>query len=150
MRIIKLSDKDIDFPDRASVDTYFEVTLPGRDPIGQFLLTQGRIAENGIHANETIIFSYATEITHIARAASGRCERGGDNDHKYPYYFLVDMNTISPAQGKLSALEASLTALGLHKNIVHTQGWPRIPDSPEVEHLWNGLRRPEQATKTLC
>jgi hypothetical protein len=61
MRIIKLSPRDIDFPDRVGVDTYFEVTLPNRNPIGQFLLTQGRIAEYGIEAGELIIFSYKTE-----------------------------------------------------------------------------------------
>lgn len=145
MRIIKLSSKDIDFPNRASVDTYFAVKLPKRTPAGQFLLTKGRIAGGGIETGEAIIFSYATEITHIARAATGRCENGGDDNHTYPFYFVVDMNTLSSAQGNLSDVEARLTALGPCKNIVRTQCWPRILNSPEVDRIWNGLRRPEQA-----
>ncbi len=145
MRIIKLSSKDIDFPDRASVDTYFEVKLPNRNPAGQFLLTQGRIADGGIETGEAIIFSYATEITHIARATTGRCAHGGDDNRTYPFFFVVDMKTLSSAQGNLSDVEARLTALGLRKKIVRTQGWPRIPDSPEVDRIWNGLRKPEQA-----
>lgn len=148
MRIIKLSSKDIDFPDRASVDAYFTVKLPNRNPAGQFLLTQGRIADGGIDTGEAIIFSYATEVTHIARAASGRYDNGGDNNRTYPFYFVVDMNTLSSAQGNLSDVEASLTGLGRRKNIVRTQGWPRIPDSPEVDRIWNRLRKPKQAPAT--
>ena len=48
MRIIKLSDRDSDFPDRASVDIYFSQTLQNRNPVGKFLLTKGSIARNGI------------------------------------------------------------------------------------------------------
>lgn len=76
MRINKLSPKDIDFPDRDSVASYFIDRLPNRNPVGQFLLTQGRIA-----------------------------------------------------------------AVGIQKNIVRTQGWPRIQDSLEVDQIWNALKR---------
>jgi len=145
MRIIKLSPRDIDFPDRVSVDTYFEVILPNRNPVGQFLLTQGRIAESGIEAGEPIVFSYQTEITHVARAASSRLANSQHDRVTYPYYFLVDMNTICLAQGNLADVEAMLAAVGVQKNIVHTQGWPRIQNSPATDQIWNALKRmPEQ------
>jgi hypothetical protein len=145
MRIIKLSQRDNDFPDRVSVNTYFEVTLPNRSPVGQFLLTQGRIAKQGIEAGETIIFSYETEITHIARAASCRLVNSQGDSVTYPYYFLVDMSTISLAQGNLANVEAELAVVGVQKNIVRTQGWPRIQNSPEIDKIWNDLKRmPEQ------
>lgn len=141
MRIIKLSPKDIDFPDRVSVDTYFEVTLPNRNPVGQFLLTQGRIAERGIEAGEPIIFSYKTEITHVAKAASCRLVNSQGDSVTYPYYFLVNISTICLAQGSLADIEAELAAVGVQKNIVHTRGWPRIQDSPAIEQIWLAWRQ---------
>lgn len=140
MRIIKLSPKDVDFPNRESVDEYFNNTLRGRDPVGKFLLTKGRISANGIAAGETIIFSYETEITHIAKASSGRRENLDDDRENYPYYFLVDVNTIVNAQGNLDAVESSLAELGINKNIVRTQGWPLIPDTPKVTAIWHSLK----------
>jgi hypothetical protein len=140
MRIIKLSPKDVDFPNRESVDEYFNNILRGRDVAGKFLLTKGRISANGITAGETIIFSYETEITHIAKASSGRRENFDLDRESYPYYFLVDVNTIVPAKGYLYAVESSLAELGIIKNIVRTQGWPLIPDTPKVAEIWHSLK----------
>lgn len=145
MRIIKLSPRDIDFPDRVSVDRYFEVTLPNRNPVGQFLLTQGRIAESGIEVGEPIVFSYETEITHVAKAATCRLVNLQGDSVTYPYYFLLNMSTICLAQGRLADVEAELAIAGVQKNIVRTQGWPRIQDSPAIDQIWNALKRePEQ------
>lgn len=141
MRIIKLSPKDISFPDRSSVDSYFELELPNRRPAGQFNLTQGKIAENGITIGESIIFSYQTEITHIARAGSGKLVRSENNIGKYPFYFIIDLATVFPAQGNLADVEASLASVGIHKNIVNSRGWPRIPDSVAVEEIWKELEK---------
>lgn len=141
MRIIKLSPRDIDFPDRVSVDTYFEVTLPNRNPIGQFLLTHGRIAEYGIETGELIIFSYKTEITHVGKAASCRLVNSQRDSETYPYYFLVDMSTICLAQGSLADVEAEFASAGVQKNIVHTQGWPQIQDTPASDQIWNARKR---------
>lgn len=140
MRIIKLSPKDYDFPDRSSVDAYFLTKLPSRNPVGQFLLTQNKIAETGIVIGESIIFSYITEITYIAKAASGRIEHLGDDSDTYPYFFIVDMSTVHHANGNLAEVEVALSALGIHKNIVRTQGWPRIPDSHDVDQIWDSLK----------
>jgi hypothetical protein len=140
MRIIKLSPKDVDFPNRESVDEYFNNKLRERDPAGKFLLTKGRISANGISAGETIIFSYVTEIMYIAKALSGRRENFDVDREIFPYYFLVDINTIVPAQGNLDTVESSLAELGIIKNIVRTQGWPLIPDTPKVAEIWHSLK----------
>lgn len=140
MRIIKLSPRDVDFPNRESVDKYFSNTLYGRNPVGKFLLTRGRISANGIMAGEAIIFSYKTEITHTAKASSGRRENIEENRDIYPYYFVVDVDTVMPANGKLEDVESSISGLGIDKNIVRTQGWPTIPDTPQVAGIWNSLR----------
>jgi hypothetical protein len=139
MRIIKLSSKDIDFPDRAGVVNYFEVKLPNRDPVGQFLLTKGRIREGGIEDGEPLIFTYKGQITYTAKASSGRFTNSGSDRDTYPFYFIVDVNTIAPAQGSLADLEAKLRDLGAHNNILLTRGWPRIEDSREVDRIWNEL-----------
>lgn len=138
MRIIKLSKKDPDFPYRSSVDDYFQNKLPNRNPPGKFLLTKGRIAENGISKGELLVFSYKTEIIYVAKAGSCRLPNLSDDNKKYPFYFIVDMNSIFNAKGDLANIEAALPKV--KKNIVHTQGWPRIPDSPEIYDIWNELK----------
>jgi hypothetical protein len=145
MRIIKLSSKDISFPTRASVATYFEVELPNSSPVGQFLFTKGRIRKDGIDDGEPIIFSYQSQIAYIAKASSGRVANLGGERQTYPFYFLVDTSTIAPAQGNLADVETKLGGLGIHKNIVRTRGWPQIPDSDEVNRIWNGLKSPNKA-----
>jgi hypothetical protein len=140
MRIIKLSDHDKEFPDRASVDTYFANTLPNRNPVGQFFLTSGRIAHGGIAPGEPLIFSYKTEIVYAARAASGRLPNSQNNNNLYPFYFVVDMATISVAQGMLSDVEHALAAAGINRNIVRTQGWPIIHDLQIAQNIWDEVR----------
>ncbi len=139
MRIIKLSKKDPDFPDRSSVDDYFQNKLPNRNPPGKFLLTKGRITETGISKGELLVFSYETEITYVAKAASYRLPNSNYDNKKYPFYFIVDIESISKAKGDLVDIEAALPKK-VKKNIVHTQGWPRIPDSPEIYDIWNKLK----------
>ena len=140
MRIIKLSDKDIDFPDRKRVEFYFQSKLPDRNPPGKFLLTKGRVAKDGIEIGEQIIFSYKTEITHIALSASGRIDNTDDDKNMYPFYLVVDMDSLFPAKGNLSDIESMFSKAGIEKNIVRTQGWPSIPDSPVTENIWNNLK----------
>jgi len=121
MRIIKLSPEDIDFRDSDAVTRYFKVKLPKRDPVGQFLLTKGRIRNEGIGDGERIIFTYKCEIRYVAKASSGRLTNSGNERDKYPFYFIVDVNTITPAQGSLADLEVKLKNLDiLKKNIIRT------------------------------
>lgn len=133
MRIIKLSAKDCEFPDRPSVDVYFTENLPTREPVGKFLITHGRIRSDGIRLNEIVIFSYKSELTHTAKAASGRLRNTDENNAQYPWYFLVDVDTIRSQKGKLCDIEEGLLQRGMKRNLVQTRGWPTIRDH-EVEN----------------
>lgn len=139
MRIIKLSDRDKDFPNRESVEYYFQNKLPNRKPPGKFLLTKGRIAINGIESGEQLIFSYKTEILYIALSASGRMENLDEDVDMYPFYFVIDMDSITPAKGSLSDIESICSKAAINKNIVRAQGWPCIKD-PVTEIIWRTLK----------
>jgi hypothetical protein len=139
MRIIKLSDKDKDFPTRESVDYYFQHKLPNRNPPGKFLLTKGRIAKDGIESGEQLIFSYKTEILYISLSASGRLDNFDKDADTYPFYFLVDIESITPARGFLSDIESICLEAEINKNIVRSQGWPRIQE-PVTEIIWSILK----------
>jgi hypothetical protein len=139
MRIIKLSDKDKDFPTRERVDYYFQHKLPNKNLPGKFLLTKGRIAKDGIESGEQLIFSYKTEILYIALSASGRIENLDEEVDMYPFYFLIDMDSLTPAKGLLSDIESICFNYEINKNIVHSQGWPRIQE-PVTEIIWDILK----------
>jgi hypothetical protein len=139
MRIIKLSDKDKDFPNRESVDYYFQHKLPNKNPPGKFLLTKGRIAKDGIERGEQLVFSYKTEILYIALSTSDRMDNLDKDSDTYPFYFLVDMDSITPARGFLSDIELICLEAEMDKNIVRSQGWPRIQE-PVTEIIWSTLK----------
>lgn len=139
MRIIKLSDRDKDFPDRKSVDYYFQHKLTNKKPPGKFLLTKGRIAKDGIKSGEQLIFSYKTEILYIALSASSRMENLDEDVDMYPFYFVIDMNSIIPAKGNLSDIESICFKAEINKNIVRAQGWPCIQE-PVTKIIWESLK----------
>jgi hypothetical protein len=139
MRIIKLSHRDKDFPNRKSVDYYFLHKLSNRNPAGKFLLTKGRIAKDGIEIGEQLIFSYKTEILYMALSASGRIENLDEDVDMYPFYFLIDMDSLTPAKGNLSDIESLCVDAGINKNIVRAQGWPFIQE-PVAETIWDNLK----------
>jgi hypothetical protein len=144
MRIIKLSPEDLSFPDRRSVDMYFEQRLPNRIPEGQFFITKGRIAKDGIKKGELLIFSYRNEIVYIAKAKSDRFINDGIEKSTYPYYFCVDCSTIEKGRGSLAELEEALR--GKHsqfRDLVKAQGWPRLDESPDVEMIWDHFKQPK-------
>jgi len=96
---------------------------------------------DGIDDGEPLIFTYKGDIVYVAKASSGRFTNLSSERDKYPFYLIVDVNTIAPAQGSLAVLEFMLRNLGvLKKNILRTQGWPQIEDSPEVNQIWNELK----------
>jgi hypothetical protein len=141
MRIIKLSKKDKDMATPLRVDNYFENTLPNRTPPGKFLVTKGRIAENGLHYSEKLIFSYEGKIIYVAKILSSRNENVGFDSADYPFYFTIDLSTLSRAKGTLMGLEDKLGQKGLlSKNIVQSQGWPRLEDSPALDLIWEDLK----------
>lgn len=140
MRFIKLSHDDIDFPDRDSVDVFFNSSLPENRPAGKFLITKGRIGESGLEVGELLVFSYKTKVTHLAKAASGRLENFGNDKFDYPYYFLVDMDTVKISKDiGLAEVERILDEVGIVKTLVNTQSWPKLADSKLLEQIWEGL-----------
>ena len=140
MRIIKLSNKDKSFPDRKRVDSYFLKKLPNRNPPGKFRLTQGRVAKDSIEIGEKLIFSYKTEIIYIGLSASGRIDNSDEDMDMYPFYFIIDIDSLVPAKGNLSDIESMFLKAGIKKNLVSTRGWPRIQDSPVTKSVWNNIK----------
>ena len=136
MRIIKLSANDEDMRTRDMVDRYFKENLVNKD-LGRFLLTKGRISEKGIAPGEMIIFSYLKEIVYLARSESERLKNTGPQASQYPFYFCVDIKTIIEGKGNLEQLETKIKA---NKNIVKSQGWNIIKESPEIERIWNQFK----------
>jgi len=61
--------------------------------------------------------------------------------NKFPYYFVVDMATIQPANRSLQEIENKLKAELGNKNLVHSQAWPRLDDTISTTELWDNLRR---------
>jgi hypothetical protein len=51
------------------------------------------------------------------------------------------MSTAFLAKGSLADLENALSAIGINKNIIRTQGWPRILDSLEADKIWNKFKK---------
>jgi hypothetical protein len=137
MRIIKLSPKDPDMINRDMVDSFFNEKLHKRKPTGQFLLTKGRISEKGISPGEMLVFSYNGDIVYLALSQSERLNNTGPAASEYPFYFFVDITTIIKGKGNLKQLENEIKA---SKNIVRTQGWPTIKDSPEIKKIWNQFK----------
>lgn len=130
MRVIKLSPNDPDMMTREMVTTFFRGKLGSRIPLGQFFLTQGRIAENGITPGERLLFTYNGECVYQARAASGRTKTEGAESNQYPFYFCIKMESLVNAAGQLQEFENKLKDLGfLDKNLVHSQGWPTVNDA---------------------
>lgn len=58
MRIIKLSPKDVSFPERSSADRYFDFDLPNRKPPGMFLSYPGQNRERWNNAQGVNCFYY--------------------------------------------------------------------------------------------
>ena len=55
----------------ADVREFFENYLPREaSPAGKFLLTRGRIAEDGLSINVKLVFSYQSKLVYLGHAAS--------------------------------------------------------------------------------
>ena len=145
MRIIKMS-VDV-FETLDVLIQFFQEDLPAHDPPGKFRIPKGRIAEDCLAEREPLLFSYESSVVYTARAASGRCKNRDECSDEYPFYFLVDMETVRRVDVTLVEVEDRLRATGVRKHIVHSQGWPTIPDSPERTGLWLSLRGERDLSK---
>ncbi|MCB0170064.1 MAG: hypothetical protein KDJ97_05885 [Anaerolineae bacterium] len=139
MRIVKLSEEI--FSDLESVMRFFRDYLPQRDPPGKFRITEGRITQDGLEPGEEMLFSYNGTIYFIAQSATGRLENEDEHQNEYPFYFLVDMDTLRPVEISLHDVEQRYhQETGETKSLVHTRGWPKIENETFITSFWNSLR----------
>lgn len=145
MRIVKLSEDDVEMRTIQMVRDFFEKRLPSMTPPGQFLMTKGRISKNGIRRGEKLVFSYRGAIVYLGVAASGRQIYTGKQlwlPLEYPYFFLIDTNRIYRGKGTLDDFEREVFRLNLHsKHIVRSQGWPHLEDSQTLSELWDQFKQ---------
>ncbi len=122
---------------REMVDDYFINYLPGRN--GEcFYVPKGFISKDNFAAGENLVFSYKTEIVYLASAKSGILDTDFSerDENSFPYYFLVDISSITPASGSLSDLESELEKIGVLYNVgkdgskvpkkITSQGWASV------------------------
>lgn len=139
MRIVKLSE-DI-FPELEDVMVFFRDYLPERTPPGKFRITEGRIAQGGLEPGEEILFSYNGRIYFIAQSATGRLKNEDEHQNEYPFYFLVDMDTLRPVGISLHDVEQRYhQETSETKSLVQTRGWPKIENETFVTSFWDSLK----------
>lgn len=142
MRVIKLSIKE--FPTFDHLEDYFDRELPSRNPPGKFIFTARRIAADTLLPGEKILFSYKCFVRFVAYAASGRIKNNDQEQNRYPYFFVIDLQSVRRVKFALQNLEDWLRHEKSDiKCIVRTQGWPKISDTeiPEsvIESMINNL-----------
>jgi len=138
MRIVKLSEEK--FPKLQDVEKFFRNRLPHWNPPGKFRITEGRIAKNGLQPGEEVLFSYNGMIYYIARSATGRLRNEDEYQNEYPFYFLVEMDTLRAVEITLHDVEQRYhKESGETKSLVQTQGWPKIENRIFVKNLWESL-----------
>ncbi len=138
MRVVKLSEEI--FPELENVMMFFRDDLPERNPPGKFRITERRIAQDGLEPGEEILFSYNGQIYFIAQSSTGRLENEDEHQNEYPFYFLVDMDTLRSVDISLHDVEQKYhQETGETKSLVQTQGWPKIENETFVTSLWDSL-----------
>ncbi|MCB0195750.1 MAG: hypothetical protein KDJ65_27620 [Anaerolineae bacterium] len=139
MRIIKLSEEI--FSDLDDVMEFFRDYLPQRDPPGKFRITEGRIAQGGLEPGEEVLFSYNGKIYFMAQSATGRLANEDKHKDEYPFYFLVDMDTLRPVGMSLHDVEQRYHhETGETKSLVQTRGWPKIENEGFTTSFWDSLK----------
>ncbi len=136
MRIIKLG--TVEFPSIEDVRRYFENDLPRKEPPGKFRIPQNLIGKNGLKKGEKLLFSYRGTICYLAMANSGRINNTDKRQKKYPYFFLIDIDTLQNTRISLLELENQLK-LNPPKSIVRSRSWPKIQDNVRSDTLWDSL-----------
>ena len=134
MRIIKLS-KD-EFEDLDKVNDYFQHKLYDRILVGQFRLPSKKTIEKG----ELLLFSYEKIVRFTAIAKEGVSENHDEFSDEYPYYFIIDMETLEVAEMSFEQIEDFLRDI-YDKSIASARAWSKIPDSPTTNELWDLLRK---------
>lgn len=139
MRIIKLNTTK-EFPTLEKLEYYFEHELPLLNPPGKFLMPKRWIAEDGLQRGERVLFSYKRCVRFIANAVSGSMKNTDEYQNSYPFFFVIDLDTVRQTNFSLQKLEDRLRdEAGETKCIVRTQGWPIINDTKVNESVVESL-----------
>jgi len=141
MRIVKLSEQE--FLSSSDVNYFFETTLFSRSERGKFRITAGRIRGDSFREGETLVFTYRTIVYYIGRSASAlRTNTDGDRS-KYPYFFIVDVDSLR--QVEMTGLHDIERLVRKHskktKHLVNSQAWPQIDDSDISGKTWLFLEK---------
>jgi hypothetical protein len=138
MRIIKLSPAE--FPTFKYVQDFFLKELPGRTPPGKFRIPPGHIAKEKFDEDESLIFTYQSRVRFKARSQS-RLKDNEDNEaKKYPYYFVIDLETLQSADTPLRDTEQKYREISGQDVNWEGQGWNVRPESKHTSALWNWVR----------
>lgn len=144
MRLVKLSTAEFESIDK--VDKFFDHDLRQREPHGRFLFPRGWIAEDGLAKSELLLFSFLGRVVRVARAKSGRLRNTDVQRGRYPYYFVVDMETVQKGfPFTVTDLEEALRReSGVTKSVAASRGWVRLPDTDTATHVVRRLGRLKQ------
>jgi len=136
------------------MEEYFTITLPNRNPTGQFNMPKGKLSRTGkmaLFEGEILFLSWKGKILRVARAGSGVIEPPeptpeatsyGDVRY-YEFYFIIDLDTLRKPAIKLTLkdLDEILPPLvgGEIKRISGTQGWNWAPETEELEDWFDSI-----------
>ena len=140
MRIIKLGKEE--FKTLDEVVDFFENRLNDdndRNLKGKFRLPSKKVKKI-IAKDEFLLFSYEKIVRYTAIAKTETLENDDEHSTDYPYYFVIDMSTVEPAERSLEKIEDFLQDV-YGKSIASGQSWSKIPDSPKTNKLWESLRK---------
>ena len=132
MRVVKTSTDDEDFRTDEDFEHFFSKELPARTPPGKFRVTDGRIKPGGLAPEEHVLFQYNGKIRRIARSESGLKINLDNKKNQYPYYFVVDLESMFKVSATISDINNKFEI-----NLA-TQGWNHIPE-PKASEIWNYL-----------
>ncbi|WP_429819360.1 hypothetical protein [Ensifer sp. B1-9] len=140
MRIVKLSRSE--FPDLKNARSFFLSELPARKPPGKFCVTEARISRSsGLATDDYLVFTFNRRIIFTARSDSRLQLNAGEHRETHPWCFTVKLATLSETDVEIEALEHKCIQLGMKPtNVASSQGWNRLPASPQVDDLWMWLR----------
>lgn len=135
MRIIKLSPEEFSTP--TEVEDFFTGYLDSDDRYGRFRIKAGRLEAGALQPTERLVFSHLDYVRYIARAASDRMENQDELSEEYPYFFLIDVETLHPVS-QLSW--DNVRAVVDDPEVGRGEAWEKIPeDSPLAQQIWDLL-----------
>jgi hypothetical protein len=138
MRVVKMSKKI--FPNEAAVETFFNDTLPNRNPPGLFHF-HTEIRPDGLRPGERLLFTYRGRLRRAARAATGCLPNTDSLQDEYPNYFRVNPQSIQRANGSFARIEQAFAAVGVQLTMTGP-AWVEVEDSQATEQAVATLLAP--------